>query len=72
MYSGAGMNIWMILSNSSDRMIRPTENNIDMSVVKEEMGLSLSRLKSGSFLDVKNQIRGTSMNPWPTIKEINV
>ena len=48
------------------------ENNTDMSAVKEEMGLSLSRLKSGSFLDVKNQIRGTSMNPWPTIKEMNV
>jgi len=48
------------------------ENNTAMSVVKEEMGLSLSRLKRGSFLDVKNQIRGTSMNPWPIIKETNV
>tara|TARA_B110000914_G_scaffold60133_1_gene52214 strand:+ start:331 stop:531 length:201 start_codon:yes stop_codon:yes gene_type:complete len=66
------MNIWTILSNSSDRMMSPMENNTDMSTVKEEMGLSLSRFKSGSFLDVKNQIRGTSMNPWPMIKEMNV
>ena len=53
-------------------MMSPMENNTDMSAVKEEMGFSLSRLKSGSFLDVKNQIRGTSMNPWPIIKEMNV
>ena len=71
-YSGAGRIIWMILSNSSDRMMSPMENNTHMSAVKEEMGLSLSRLKSGSFLEVKNQIRGTSMNPWPMIKEMNV
>ena len=49
-YSGAGIKIWIIRSNSSERIISPREKRIVKPAVEEEIGLSRSLFNTGSCL----------------------
>jgi hypothetical protein len=71
-YSGAGMKICMIRSTSSNTIIKPNEKRSVNKAVCRGIGLRRSLLNKGSLWEIKNQNRGTSMNPCPRIKEINV
>ena len=62
----------MILSNSSDKMIIPKDKYIVEIITSELINLTLSLSAIGSFRDLRNHKRGTSINPWPIIKDINV
>ena len=55
--------ICMILSNSSDKMIIPKDKYIVEIITSELTNLILSLLAIGSLRDLRNQKRGTSINP---------
>ena len=62
----------MILSSSSDKMIIPKDKNIVEIITSGLINLILSLSAKGSLRDLRNHKRGTSINPWPIIKDINV